>query len=365
MEDQKEKNFNDENINLINIYKEENLSKNAFIPIKYQFNRRYSGIIKFILFEIFFILLPKRINSQQHYIEIKVNNIGYNKIISDRYRGTFPSQIKINGNSFSFPRNDKKVNVNSINDLIRLTWATTISDFSYMFSNLENIISVHMNYMFANNIIMSYMFYNCSNLESFTYNTDYDISHTMKDMSYMFYNCLSLKSFQFKNLYMDYYYYYESSYYDKEKSQTVYTSSYYYNYIDMSYMFHNCQSLESVICDSNIRKYITGMKKMFYNCFSLTSLTLTRIVTNNHIDVSYMFYNCSKLEYFYGTSYSQNNYYNYYYNIYLQDMSYMFYNCISLKITSLSNFGSYDYYTKMKNSFYNCYSLISISGFSG
>ena len=106
----------------------------------------------------------------------------------------------------------------------------------------------------------------------------------------------------------------------------------------MSYMFYNCQSLESVYFDSNIREYITNMKEMFYNCFSLTSLNLTNIVTQNHIDVSYMFYNCTKLEYFY-TDYSR--YYNYY--IQVKDMSYMFYNCISLKKTYLSNFASNDF----------------------
>ena len=186
MEGQKRIISNNVNINQININKEENLSKKVlFIPIKkIKFNRRYFNIIKFIFFEIIFILFPKLICYEQPYIEIKVNNIGYNQIISDKYSGTFSGQIYINNNIVSI--RDKKVYVNSINDLIHLSWTNTISDFSYMFYNLENITSVHMNYMFANHIIMSYMFYNCSNLESFTYKTNYDISHTMKDMKYMF-----------------------------------------------------------------------------------------------------------------------------------------------------------------------------------
>ena len=352
--------LNKKNMNEINLNKKENFDKISLILInnKIKFVRRFSGLINVILFEIFFILLPKLICYEQPYVEIKVNSRGYNQIISNDYIGTMPRQIYIN--NIPSDMNDKKVYVNSVDDLIRLSWTNTISDFSFMFSNLENIISVHMNYMFNNHIIMSYMFYNCYNLESFTYKTYYDISHSMEDMKYMFYNCISLKSFQFKDLYMTYYHHSESTHYSKEKSEDVTTHSYYYNYINMSYMFYNCQSLESVYFDSNIREYITNMKEMFYNCFSLTSLNLTNIVTQNHIDVSYMFYNCTKLEYFY-TDYSR--YYNYY--IQVKDMSYMFYNCISLKKTYLSNFASNDFDIEMTNSFYNCYSLNSISGFSG
>ena len=73
-----------------------------------------------------------------------------------------------------------------------------------MFSNLKNIVQVHMNNAFGKDNNMSYMFYNCYNLEIFTYAIDYSISHTIIDMKNMFYNCLSLQSFEFKDLYMDY-----------------------------------------------------------------------------------------------------------------------------------------------------------------
>ena len=35
-----------------------------------------------------------------------------------------------------------------------------------MFSNISTITSIHMNYMFGQNNDMSYMFYNCYNLEN-------------------------------------------------------------------------------------------------------------------------------------------------------------------------------------------------------
>ena len=275
------------------IDKKEILRKKVIIPniknIKY--NKGYSGIINFILFEIIFILLSKRISCEQHYVEIKVNKVGYNQILSDEYRGNLPKEIIVDGISSSML--DKKVNVNSKDNLIILKWKNPLSNFSYMFSNLGNIIYIHMNYMFGKDNIMSYMFFNCYNLEIFTYKIDYSISHTIIDMRNMFYNCLSLKSFQFKDLYMDYSIYYETTSYDKDKSQDVTSTHIEYNEISMSYMFYNCQSLKSIYFDSNIRKYITNMTKMFYNCFSLISLNLTKITTKSNIDASYMFYNCS------------------------------------------------------------------------
>ena len=41
----------------------------------------------------------------------------------------------------------------------------------------------------------------------------------------------------------------------------------------------------------------------------------------------------------------------------------MFYNCISLKSVDLSGFNNYYNSINMSNSFYNCYSLNSITGF--
>ena len=83
-----------------------------------------------------------------------------------------------------------------------------------------------MNYIFGDNNILSYMFYNCYNLENFTYDLDYSISHTFKNLTGMFYNCLSLQSFQFKNLYMDFYHYSSSTSYDPKKSHDVTYTTY-------------------------------------------------------------------------------------------------------------------------------------------
>ena len=347
--------FNNKNINIYrtNINKKENFNKIVFIPIikKSIFIKKYSFIINFILIEIFFILLSIVICNEQHYVEIKVNKIGYIQIISDEYKGILPNKIIIDNIILS--EINKTININSTDNSILLIYNKAISDYSFMFSNLKNIVQVHMNNTFGKDNNMSYMFYNCYNLEIFTYEIDYSISHTIIDMKNMFYNCLSLQSFKFKDLYMDYSKFYQTSSYDRQKSQDVTTDNYDYNKISMSYMFYNCQSLKSIYLDSNIRKYIIDMTKMFYNCFSLVSLNLAYIKTNSYIDTSYMFYNCTNLEYFY----SNNS------DIDAKDMKNMFYNCISLKSVDLSGFNNYYNSINMSNSFYNCYSLNTITGF--
>ena len=78
--------------------RKENIKKNQNIPIikKIRFNQRYSFIINFILFEFILILLPKRVWSDEHYIEITVNKAGYNQILSDEYEGISPSEVQVN-----------------------------------------------------------------------------------------------------------------------------------------------------------------------------------------------------------------------------------------------------------------------------
>ena len=311
-------------------------------------------LFNFILYEIFLILLSK-INISfglEHYIEIKVNKKGNNQILSDKYVGTLPSEIYINGNSISM--NNKKVNVESIDNIIRLKWTNTISNYSYMFSNLYTITSVHMNYMFGQNNSFAYMFYNCYNLKSYTYDINYDKSHGIINMTNMFYNCTSLISFQFNNLYMDYYHYYQTQEINSKTNKTYNVSHYNYHYINMSNMFYNCQNLKLINVDNKEHGNIKDMREMFYNCFSLTSLNLINFTTDSYIDLSYMFYNCSNLKYFENV----NSHFS------VGEMQYMFYNCILLESISLSNFHSSYYYINMSKLFYNCYNLITAEGFS-
>ena len=275
--------MNNKSHNKASIYREKNLiifdNYNKKISISFENNKSIksnfikgiSELIKLVLFVYIIILLPNEtMLSSGHYIEIKVNKEGYNQIISDEYIGILPSKI-INREEPIYMNEHRMVYINSINDNIILEWTNVLKNFSYMFNNLTNIISIKMYHMFGNPSNFSFMLNNCYNLESFIYTTSYS-TNTIRDLRGMFYNCSSLKSFQFHDLNINNNY-----------------------YINMSYMFYNCQVLNSITFDSNYLSYISDLKGTFYNCFSLPSINLGRIRTNSYIDISYLFYNCKML----------------------------------------------------------------------
>ena len=317
--------------------------------IKTNFNTN----INLILFEIIFLILPLKIISE-NYIEIKVNEIGYNQILSDKYTGRIPYAY-VNNTHQSL--SNKKINIESINDTIKLKWDYYLTDFSYMFANLTSITSVHINNMFGKDSILSYMFYNCINLNKFTYDTYSDIDHSIIKMDGMFYNCISLTSFDFNNLYFDYYYYREiKTSYTGTDSEIHYSTHYEknYNYINISYMFYNCQNLKSVDYKPDKEYHIYYMKGMFFNCTTIKSINLVsfkNLDSDYYVDLSNVFYNCRNLESItFSTSFG------------ISDMKNIFYNCTSLKNIDLRNFKSSSYYMNMSNLFYNCYNLTEIFG---
>ena len=289
---------------------------------------KYLFTINFFFGFILFLLLEE-IFSDEHYISLKVGETGYQQILSNDYNRKLPV-IYING--VVQVMRGKKVNVENTNDEIKLQWDETLTDFTYMFSNLESIISVNMYYIFGNGCDMSYMFYNCKNLENFNYRIYNNISYVIRDMKSMFYNCISLKSFSFSNFYMSF-------------SSCCYR---YYNR-DMSYMFYNCQSLRQLEY-TNIY-YIRDMRGMFYNCSSLISLNLNYFHTNNYyVNLSYLLYNCYSLETFQFT------------NSFLTiSMESMFYNCQLLTNINLNNIVTNNP-INVSRLFYNCSSLSSIKG---
>ena len=320
--------------------------------------RKYSKVINFILFEIISISLPKIIFSL-NYIKIKVNKIGYNQIISDYYSDAPPSKVLINNeNGLPILMRNNKVYVEFKDKYIYLEWSKDSINVSYMFCNLTSITDVSMN-IFASNKNMSYMFYNCINLNTFTNYKTHNIDNPIRDMRSMFYNCYSLQSFSFTKFYLDcsknntYIYYNNTS----QENKTIYDYS--YDDVNLSYMFYNCKSLTSIDFGSGDVGEVIDMKGMFYNCFSLTSINLRRIITNNQkVDLSYMFYNCSSL----GSIIRERNSSdiggqksNY---IYVKDIQYMFYNCTSLSQIKCIYFKSNDYINTSKL-FYNCYKLTS------
>ena len=329
-----EKNINDNQKKLNkNIYEKD--SKFDSINL----NHHYYPLINLILFELILILLPKKLLLDDPYIELKVLSTGYQQILSDSYTGIKPSAIYVN-NDVQIMK-DLKVYVESPEHIIRIEWENTLTNFTYMFSNLSSITSVKMNKISRYGCNLSYMFYNCNNLENFSY-VPYDYYDIVKDTISMFYNCSSLKTFSFNNLYM----YCDG--YDYNNDNDIYTCSYYSYFRNMSYMFYNCQSLTSVTFGYYIT-YVKDMRGIFYNCQSLTSLNLNYFRThfNEYVDLSYMCYNCKQLSSFSLTS-----------KFFVKDINNMFYNCESLTSINLKYFNTHaNYHINMSRAFYNCHNL--------
>ena len=324
-----------------------NISKSKRENERINLNYKRLNIIIYISLIFIFLLLPNKVVLlKDHYIEIKINKIGYNQILSDEYEGALPFTI-INDEKPLFMNKHKNVYVNSINDKIILEWTTRLDNFSFMFNNLTNINSIKIYDLFGKKCNFSYMFKNCDNLEKFTYTINYPDSSVI-DLMGMFYNCSSLKSFNFHNLYSNYYDYSINYYIDSNNKNSSFVNYTYY-YKNMSYMFYNCRNLNSISFDSYYR-YINDMKGMFYNCQSLTYINLNNIRINSFIDFSYMFYNCKKLA-------SID-----YYRFDAKEVKYMFYNCNSLKQIDLTKFKGTSFYLNMTGFFYNCYGLEVIHG---
>ena len=352
-------------------------------------NLSYS--INFILFWLIFMISPKYILSNEHFIKLKVNEIGYNQIISDDFKGTHPSVIYIN-NDVQVLR-EKKVYVANKTYEIKLQWDSYIYDFTYMFSNLASINSVYMYYISGSYSNMSYMFYNCKNLVSFSldkYSDNYIV-----DTIGMFYNCISLTSFLSNNFFYYSYNYRNLSYmfYNCQSlsSLSLYSShikdmrGMFYNctsltsinlddfqtssnyYANSSYLFYNCSSLASLTFYNNYF-HTNDMQNMFYNCQNLSGINLYHIRTSSPINLSRLFYNCSRLSSLY-TGYNNNNYRYNLDNIIISDTREMFYNCTSLNYISGYNYNyrlniyiyNSDIRVNMSNMFYNCKSLETIN----
>ena len=68
-------------------------------------------------------------------------------------------------------------------------------------------------------------------------------------------------------------------------------------FIDMSYMFCNCYSLNSLIDLSKWNTInVTNMSNMFSYCESVKSLDISKWNTINVTNMSFMFYNCKSLK---------------------------------------------------------------------
>ncbi len=119
---------------------------------------------------------------------------------------------------------------------------------------------------------------------------------------------------------------------------------------DMSRMFANCCSLESIDLSVLNTNTITSMSQLFYQCFSLKSVTL-KISTSRVTDLSEVFYDCFNL-----TTLDLGNFNT----AKVTTMKKMFYNCRKLKSLNVSSFNTANV-TDMSGMMANLCSLSSIN----
>ena len=126
------------------------------------------------------------------------------------------------------------------------------------------------------------------------------------------------------------------------------------NIENMSWMFADCSSLESLDLSNWDVSNATNMNGMFYGCYSLTSLNLSNWVVGNATDMFGMFGNCESLTSLDLSKWSVGN---------VTNIAWMFSDCYSLTSLDLSNWVVSNV-TDMNGMFCNCYSLTTIRGLS-
>ena len=119
---------------------------------------------------------------------------------------------------------------------------------------------------------------------------------------------------------------------------------------NMSYMFRDCSSLESLDLSSFNTANVTRMGSMFKYCSGLTSLDLSKFNTANVKDMSGMFWGCSGLTSLDLSSFNTAK---------VENMSYMFSDCSGLENLDLSSFNTAEV-TDMHYMFPGCSGLTTI-----
>ena len=327
---------------------------------------KYTFFINFLLIEFILCFLPKKVLSTVFTITLKIDEIGDQQIFSDLYDldQFYPYRIFVN-DQVQILRN-KRVIVDKPYTSVKIDFIGPYSNMSYMFANLNNIYSASVRNMLNDSYTnFSYMFYNCKKLLNFSYYSDYAYRNPFPETTKMFYNCISLLNFTFKNYYTPSNQNMSYMFYNCNNLDLVYFA----NKIstnDIRFMFYNCYSLNSMnfslftLTDANV-------SYLFYNCSRLNMILPFQTVTMN--DMNHMFYNCKSLENIdlSGFTFSDSNMSYLFYNclklnniswcdeIKPTDMRYMFFNCYNIPEINIPIYnGNTNYYINMTRMFYNC-----------
>ena len=122
------------------------------------------------------------------------------------------------------------------------------------------------------------------------------------------------------------------------------------NALNMSSMFYNCSSLESLDLSGWNTSNVTDMSSMFSDCSGLTSLDLSSFNTSNVTDMNSMFNHCSNLTSLDLSNFDTSN---------VGDMQYMFRCCSGLISLDVSGW-DISHGINMVGMFQNCSGLTSL-----
>ena len=154
-----------------------------------------------------------------------------------------------------------------------------------IFNTLTSLKYLNLSNVKTNNIDMSYIFSGLNNLISIDL-SNFDSSNII-NMEYMFNNCYNL-------IYLD------LSNFKIEKAE------------NMTGMFYNCKSLTNLNISKLKTSYIINMPYMFYNCKNLTHLYLSGFNNTTVGNITSIFEGCSSLIFIIPTIFCKNRKFNFF-----------------------------------------------------
>ena len=184
-----------------------------------------------------------------------------------------------------------------------------------------------------------------------------DKKEVKKNMSKMFEECMSLESLDLSKLdtsnATDMSNMFSKCYSLTSSDESNFNTSNFNtsNVTDMSNMFSGCSGLTSLDVSKFDTNKVTNMSNMFSGCRNITSLVLSNFNTSNVTDMSGMFSDCSNITSLVLSSFNTSN---------VTDMSYMFFYCKCLPSLDLSNFNTANV-TNMKEMFGSCNALTTLN----
>ena len=227
-----------------------------------------------------------------------------------------------------------------------------VTDMSYMFYDCQNLQNLNLSKLNTKSVTnMSFMFYECKNLKNL--NLSYFNTKSVTNMSNMFNKCEALNSLDLSNFETENVTNMEYMFSECTQLKTLTLSDKFntQKVTSMRAMFYNCANIISLNLSGFDTKEVTDMRQMFKNCQSLTSLDLSKFNTQKVEDMIGVFENCQKLTSLNLLKFDTQS---------VTNMGSMFSNCQELSSLDLSNFDTQNV-TNMGSMFQNCFKLTSLN----